>query len=397
MNAAADSPARFADSEQALHEEAVRDVGCGDFGDPSYLEGLRVVLDAYDREAKFHPAGRLAARANLLQLLKTRLRSQRLLKEHAATLSAAIRRPLIVLGLVRTGSTALHHLLGQDPHTQALEYWLAAHPQPRPPRSQWPSLADFQESAAEIEGMYSFDPSLRSIHLMAADLAEECRHLLAQSFTDDSFEVNATVPSYTKWYESGHHQASYFRHRELLRLIGSTAPPDHRWILKYPVHMKHLRALLDVYPDACIVQTHRDPSRVLSSYINLIQGFRAIFEQDIDRRAIAREQLEVWAAGAEKAIAVRREANPAQFFDLYFGDFVADPIGSVKRIYERFDLQLSAEAEQRMRQWHASTPEGKPKGEPDKPRHSMEDVGITRAETLDRFAAYMKYFDLKAE
>ncbi|MFI5398292.1 MAG: sulfotransferase family protein [Candidatus Binatia bacterium] len=390
MNPAVDANARFADSQPALHEEAIRDVGFDDFGDPSYLEGLRVVLDAYDREAKFHPAGRQAARAGLVQALKARLRSQQLLKEHAARLSTEIRRPIFVLGLVRTGSTALHHLLGQDPDTQALEYWLAAHPQPRPPRSQWARLPDFQESAAEIEGMYAFDPSLKSIHLMAPDLAEECRHLLAQSFTDDAFEVNATVPSYTRWYENGHHVASYARHRQLVSLIGSTSP-ERRWILKYPVHMKHLRALLTVYPDACIVQTHRDPTQVLSSYISLIAGFRAIYEQDIDRTAIAREQLEVWAAGADKAIAVRREHAPAQFFDLYFRDFVADPIGSVKCIYERFGLQLSAEGERRMRQWQESNREH------GKHRHSMEDVGITREEILDRFASYMRYFDLKPE
>ncbi|MBI4516962.1 MAG: sulfotransferase [Deltaproteobacteria bacterium] len=382
----------FVQSEQALHEEAMQQSGTGDFGDCSYLEGMRVVLAAYDGEAKFHPAGRQAARATLVQALKTRLRSQQLLQQHAAVLTREIRRPVIVLGLVRTGSTALHHLLGQDPDINVLEYWLAAHPQPRPPRSQWRDLPDFQESAAEIEGMYAFDPSLRGVHLMAPDLAEECRHLLAQSFTDDAYEVNATVPSYTKWYENGHHRAAYLRHRDLIKLIGSTAPADRRWILKYPVHMKHLGALLEVYPDACIVQTHRDPSRVLASYIDLIAGFRAIFEQDIDRAAIGREQLEVWAAGSERAIAVRREHHPSQFFDLYFHEFVADPIGSVRRIYERFGLSLSAAAEERMRQWQQSTPEGK-HGK----RHTMEDVGITRAEVLDRFAAYMKYFDLKPE
>jgi len=393
MHPAPDTLQPFRDTEQALHEEAIAAVGYENFGAPAYLEGLRVVLDAYDHEAKFHPAGRQAARANLLQLLTTRLRSQRLLNQHAATLSPEIRRPIIVLGLVRTGSTALHHLLGQDPNTQTLEYWLAAHPQPRPPRASWEQLPDFQESAAEIEGMYAFDPSLRGIHLMAPELAEECRHLLAQSFADDSFEVNATVPTYTQWYESGHHHAAYARHRELVRLIGSTAPAERRWILKYPVHMKHLRALLAVYPDACIVHTHRDPSRVLSSYINLIAGFRAIFERDIDRAAIAREQLEVWAAGAERAIAVRREQATAQFFDLYFSDFVADPIGSVQRIYERFGVAFAADSERRMRQWQATTPEGKVGTAP----QPVADVGLSRDKILDRFAAYMRYFDLKAE
>src|SRR6185436_571841 len=233
-------------------------------------------------------------------------------------------------------------------------------------------------AAAEIEAMYAFDPGLRKIHLMMPDLAEECRHFLAQSFTDDSFEVNATVPSYTRWYEGGRHVEAYRRHRRLVALLGGG--DARRWVLKYPVHVKHLAALLAVYPDACIVQTHRDPSQVLASYVELIAGFRAIFERDIDRAAIAREQLEVWASGAERAIAVRAAHDPAQFHDVFFRDFIADPIRAVREIYDRFGLTLSAEAEQRMRAWQG----GDPDGAHAKPRR-VEDDAIPRAAVLDRF------------
>jgi hypothetical protein len=382
----------FSASEAALHEEAVRAAGYDDFGDPSYREALRVVLDAYDREARFHEAGRGAARANLVQLLTTRLRSQaQLTRVATAACDTVIRRPIIVLGLVRTGSTALHHLLGQDPSLQVVEYWLAARPRPRPPRVTWDGDPDFQTAAAEIEAMYAFDPGLRRIHLMAPDLAEECRHFLAQSFTDDSFEVNATVPSYTAWYEGGHHVAAYRRHRQLVGLVGGG--DARRWVLKYPVHMKHLGALLAVYPDACIVQTHRDPTQVMASYVELIAGFRAIFERDIDRAAIAREQLEVWAAGAERAMAVRAAHDPAQFHDVLFADFVADPIATVRGVYARFGLTLSPDAERRMRAWQG----GNPDGAQARPRRVGDDASIPRAAVLDRFAAYMRHFDLRPE
>lgn len=383
----------FTASEAALHEEAVALAGSADFGDPAYRDGLQVVLDAYDREAKFHDAGRAAARGNLVQLLATRLRSVERIARGEGKPAAPIRRPIIVLGLVRTGSTALHHLLAQDPQLQCLEYWLAARPRPRPPRAAWESEPDFAASAVEIEAMYAFDPSLRRIHLMAPDLAEECRHFLAQSFTDDSFEVNATVPSYTAWYEGGAHVAAYRHHRALVELVGADDP--RRWLLKYPVHVKHLAALLAVYPDACIVQTHRDPAQVMASYVELIAGFRAIFERDIDRRAIAREQLEVWAAGAERAIAVRAAHDAAQFHDVYFRDFIADPIAAVRGIYARFGLDLSAEAEARMRAWQG----GDPDGAKARPRRAAEDedLGMPRVAVLDRFASYMRHFDLRPE
>jgi len=385
------TPATFTASEAALHEEAVAFAGRTDFGEPSYRDALRVILDAYDREAKFHEAGRAAARGNLVQLLATRLRSEVQLARLPAAVDAAIRRPIIVVGLVRTGSTALHHLLAQDPSLQVIEYWLAARPRPRPPRATWEREPDFQAAAAEIEAMYQFNPGLRKIHLMMPDLAEECRHFLAQSFTDDSFEVNATVPSYTAWYEGGAHVDAYRRHRRLVGLLAGDDP--RRWVLKYPVHVKHLAALLAVYPDACVVQTHRDPAQVMASYVELIAGFRAIFERDIDRAAIAREQLEVWAAGADRAITVRARYDPAQFHDVFFREFVADPIASVRGIYARFGLTLSAEAEGRMRAWQG----GDPDGAHAKPRRASADLGLPRAVVLDRFAGYMRHFDLRPE
>ncbi len=383
-------PTSFRASAAALHAEAICAAGSDDFGEPSYREGLGVLLEAYDREAKLHDAGRAATRANLVQVLTTRLRSEaRLADPTVARAADAIRRPIIVLGLVRTGSTALHHLVAQDPSVQVLEYWLAARPRRRPPRATWGAEADVRTAAAEIEAMYAFDPSLRAIHLMAPDLAEECRHFLAQSFTDDSFEVNATVPSYVAWYEHGRHVETYRRHRRLLGLVGGDDP--RRWVLKYPVHVKHLDALLAAYPDACIVQTHRDPTEVMASYVELVAGFRAIFERDIDHAAIAREQLEGWAAAVERALAVRDAHDPAQFHDVFFEDFVADPIGAVRGIYDRFGLVLSAEAEARMRAWRGGDPEGAAA----RPRRDDARLALPAERIRERFATYLRRFDLR--
>jgi hypothetical protein len=383
----------FASAEDALHAAASAAAGgLDDFGDPSYLEGLRVLLQAYDEEAKFSDTGRQMAWQGLIQPLRARLCARELIRQNPSVLETEIHRPLVVTGLVRTGSTALHHLLGQDPDIQVLEYRLSANPQPRPPREEWEAHPGYRACVAELDAMYAADPSLKAIHFMEAGGPEECRHFLSQGFTDDGFEVNASVPSYTRWYEAKHIRSTYLWHRDLLKLVGSTSP-EKRWILKYPVHMKNLGALLEVYPDACIVQTHRDPTKVMSSYVSLIAGFRALFEDDIDREDIAREQLEVWASGAERAIQVRRGKDESNFFDLHFQEFMADPIACVKRFYDRFDLELSEEGEKRLRAWQ----QGNPQGKHGKHAHSFEEAGISRGEVLERFGAYMDYFDLKPE
>lgn len=381
----------FAESESLLHDLAAREVGADDFGDPAYLEGLRVLLCAYDREARFNPYGRQASFYATLELLKKRLRAEAFWRRDPSVLEHEIRRPIVILGLVRTGSTALHYLMGQDPGTQHLQYWLASSPQPRPPRAAWDDHPDFRTSVAEIEAMYRADPSLKAIHFMMADGPEECRHLLAQGFTDDSFEVNASVPSFSEWYEHADVRPTYLRHKKLVQLIGST-DPGRRWLLKYPVHVRNLSVLLDVYPDACVVWTHRDPSRVLPSYCSLIANFRAIFEDDTDPIQMAERQLELWARGLERALDFRSRCDPAQFYDLHFRDFVADPVGSVKAIYDHFGQPLSEPGEARLEAWNRANPQHK------HGRHVYDDrIGLGRDAILERMGAYMDRFGMKPE
>jgi len=384
----------FAESEDALHEKAAEQVGYDDFGDPGYLEGLRVLLNAYDEEAHFNDYGRAAARETVLDTLRKRLTAERAWKQAPEMLEHSIERPIVICGLVRTGSTALHYLMGQDPDRQSLEYWLAGHPQPRPPRDTWDEHPDYRAAQAEIDGMYAADPSLKAVHFMREDLPEECRHLMMQEFTDDGLEVNASVPSYAAWYEQADLLPTYQRHKKLVQWIGSN-DTDRPWLFKYPVHMRYLADFLEVYPDACVIQTHRDPLSVLPSYISLISGFRGIFEDDIDRSEIAHHVLELWARGAESAIEFRRRRDPAQFYDLHFGQFMKDPVAAVQDIHQHFGLDLSSTGVTALQTWQQENRQHKH----GKHEYSMDpaEIGITSQEILDRFATYMDHFRMTPE
>ncbi|MFN8544432.1 MAG: sulfotransferase [Candidatus Binatia bacterium] len=386
------TPPSFVGSEAALRAAAQKAAGASDFGDPAYEEGLRVLLHAYDREARLNPFGRMMVQAELTGILRNRLAVERALAEQPAIRGQEIRRPIFILGLPRTGTTALHHLLAQDPGNQVLEFWLAAAPAARPPRAEWEANPRFQEAVRGLKMMYFLDPSLKAIHLMTADGPEECRHLLQQSFTDDTFECNATIPSYSAWYAAKDMRATYARHRDVLKLVGSPTP-DRRWVLKYPAHLRHLPELLAVYPDACIVQTHRDPGRMLPSLCSLIAGWRGIYEDDPDRHAIGRWQLDLWSGTMERALAERRHHDPRQFYDIHFREIVADPIGAVRRMYAHFGGPLSEDAERRMRAWHQANPQGK-HGEH---RYSAEEFGLTDAMMAERFAPYLEHFQIPRE
>ena len=380
----------YRESLAELHDNARKAIGFDDFGDPAYRRGLDVLAEAYDREAHLTPFGRMMVTSQLGTLLRNRLVTERALRANPAIEAQPIRRPVFVLGLPRTGTTALHFLLGQDPNTQVLEYWIAASPGPRPPRDAWDKDPRFKQSVRELATTYWLDPSLKAIHLMTADGPEECRHLLSQTFTDDTFDCNATMPSYTDWYSSCDMRPTYRQHKRVLQLIGSTTP-EKRWVLKYPVHMRNLRVVRETYPDACFVQCHRDPSEVLPSLCSLIAGWRAIYEGDVDRAAIARSQTELWAAGMEHGLEVRREQPAGRFFDLDFRDVLSDPVAAVERIYRHFDLPLSDEAARRFKSWRADNPRGK-HGEH---RYTIEEFGMTRAAVHDRFAKYLEHFGMR--
>jgi hypothetical protein len=174
-----------------------------------------------------------------------------------------------------------------------------------------------------------------------------------------------------------------------VKLIGST-DREKRWLLKYPVHLRQLRALLTVYPDACVIQTHRDPWTVMRSYTNMVASYRTFFEGDADRRDIARTEMESWSDAAERAIPIRAEFPRARFYDLHFPDFMADPIGTVKKIYADFDQDLSDEGEQALRAWHGANPQGA------HGRHVYSDdsLGLTRDQVHERFAIYMDHYGI---
>ena len=384
--------AGFAAREAALLDAARRATGLDEFGADAWREHLRVLLRAYDEESRLSEAGRQMVEGEIGGALAARLACEAAWRRDPALLRHEIRRPLFILGLPRSGTTALHWLLAQDPANQVLEYWLAAAPRPRPPRASWDAEPAFQGAVEVLKWIYQTDPGLKAIHWMEADGPEECRHLFVQSFLDHTFDSNATIPGYTKYFEAQDMRGAYRRHRDVLKLVGSTSP-ERRWVLKYPAHMRELDVLLETYPDACIVQTHRDPARVLPSICSLVTGWRSLYEGSADAHAIGRWQLELYASMMEHAMEVRARARAAQFCDFPFRELVADPVGAIARLYDHFGFELSADAERRMRAWQADNPQGKHGGH----HYTLEEFGLREGEIAERFARYTERFEVAPE
>lgn len=382
------SKTSFVSREQEFHDIAIRGVdGYDNFGDPSYLEGLRRLLYSYDNEARLHTVGKMTAVYQTVGLLAARLHTERWFEMKPESAGIAIERPIIITGMVRTGSTALHYLMGANPDMQCLQYWLALHPQPRPPRKTWEAATDYQHAVIELDMMYQAGKSmLEAIHYMMPDGPDESGRLLGQSFSDDRFEVVSTIPTYADWYINTVHRETYQRHRRTMQLIGSYEP-DKRWLFKYPVHMRNLDALLEAYPDACIIWTHRDPADVLPSYVSLCAHFRSLFEHSLDRDQIAIDQKEAWARAVENGMRLRK-GREHQFYDVYFNDFMANPIGEVEKAYAYFDQPFSDEARRALEAWRDTH---KP-GQFGTHNYTRDDFGQSRERIHERYAEYIAQY-----
>ncbi len=365
-----------------LHQSATRFSGLDDFGDDDHREGLAVLLDSYGRDADLTPLGKKVHRALLRGALIARLFSQdgwNRFPEHA---EVSVDRPVFVTGLPRTGSTALHRLLTADPAHQGLEVWLTDMPQPRPPRHTWADNPVFRQIQAGYEQHHVEHPEFLGAHEMSAEQVEECWQLLRQSMKSISFECLAHLPTYSSWLAGQDWTAAYRRHRRNLQLIG-LADGHRRWVLKNPSHLFALDALLEVYPDALVIQTHRAPRTIIASVCSLNEQASAGWSTTYRGAVVGRSQLELWARGAETFEDARGRHDPAQFLDVGYDDFVADPLATVETIYARLGRSPDPEAVAAMRSL-LGTGASRPAH-----RYTLDDYGLTEDEVDDRFARYL--------
>jgi hypothetical protein len=367
-----------------LLASASRMVGLDDFGsdDDNYREALGVILDSYQREAELTPLGSKICRVYLRSALAARLLANAAWEQHPQYADVPVERPIFVTGLVRTGTTALHRLLSADPDHQGLQMWLAEFPQPRPPRDTWASNPVYQQIDAQFAQHHIENPDFMGLHYMTAGEVEECWQLLRQTVHAVAYETLAHIPSYAQWLSKQDWTPTYQRHRKNLQLIGLN-DVGKRWVLKNPSHLFALDALMATYPDALIVQTHRPVETIMASMCSLAEAATEGWSNAFVGAQVGFDQMETWSRGLERFNTERAKHNPAQFYDVDYFDFIADPVDTVEGIYRYFDMPLTGSAMLAMQEIHAESKTG-----PRAPKHSysLADYGLTADAVKARFA-----------
>jgi len=378
----------------SLLQSARKNASLTDFGHDSFRAPLERLVASLESEAQLTLLGRVIARRDLLRLLENRLRQVDLRKQHREINWERIERPLFILGLPRTGTSILHELMAQDPANRVPMTWEVMHPFPPPETRTFHSDPRIAQVDAHFSGIDRLLPDFKTMHPMGARLPQECVVITQHEFASMVWHTSNRVPSYQNWLDGADLRHVYESHKRWLQVLQWKAPAE-RWVLKSPGHLWALESLLAVYPDARIVQNHRDPLKVVASLVSLVCTLRSLATEEIDPHEIGRDWTQRLAAGLDHATRVRDEAKlpESQVFDVPFRAFMADEIAMVRKIYEHFGMQYTAEAERRMRAFLAANAADK------HGRHTYDLSlgGLDEATERKRYAAYQQRFAIPSE
>jgi Sulfotransferase family len=384
-------PGRGLDA-QTLIAGAIEETGLDDFGPGDMDEALGRLTEALASEGALTELGGQIMKLRLETLLCNRLLIADVHKKHpdiAEEPIGAPDAPLFIIGLPRTGTTALSNLLAADPAIRSLRLWESSAPVP-PPESATehddPRIAD---AAAGLEAMYSAFPKMRSLYFQTATGPTECQDLFGMAFRTAHFDGMAHVPSYVQWVLDCDMTPAYDMHRRTLQLLQWHCGP-RRWHLKTPVHMLSLDALDAAYPDACFLWTHRDPGAVLGSVCSLVQYTRSWVGEPGDPVGLGAGQLHQWAEAIRRAMDFRARHGETRFADVSFDVLNADPVRAVDHAYARLGLELDGPRRDAVGAWARQHPPGSHGTH----EYALEDFGLDRGAVGVAFEQYTERFDL---
>jgi len=325
----------------------------------------------------------------LVDAAAVRMKVDNWLDTHPELAERPIEKPLFVFGLPRTGTTLVINLLAADPARRSFLRWEINEPVPPATPEELHAGPRYAAAQAQAEMAVKYMPHIAAIHMEWADSPTECQFLMTPSFVSQVYESQAYIPTYRDWFlNEADYRPSFAFHKRFLQVL--QANTGGRWTLKNPWHPLYLDALLDTYPDAQLVMTHRDPAEVLGSACSLIKAVRPIYTDREDLHAIGRDFIETFEVMIARMIAFREKHGWDVIHDVQYADTLKDPIGVVRGIYAKFGETLTPEAEAAMTAYMADNQQGKH----GKHTYALEDYGLSKAMVHERFGDYIERFGI---
>jgi Sulfotransferase family len=374
----------------AQRKEELTDWGPGEFERP-----LGVLLADY-AETDLNAVGLHIIRSGLVHSLRIRLRTQEWIRRHPEILDEPVAAPIVVVGMMRSGTTLLQRLLAADQRFHCAYGWEVVEVAPRLGYDF--SAADPRIAVSETREAKSRElaPELFAIHPMYAQEAEEEIVFLADAFLSHVPESGAHLPHYRAWLDEQDFTPAYAYLRRMLQFLqwqkrqqGRESRERHGWVLKSPAHLGYLDVLRAHFPDLQIVHMHRDPRTTIASGASLNATLHAMHTDTVDRPRVGAQWLQRMGWTNDRAMQIRDgwSDDAERVTDIGFDDAVADPVGQVARVYDAVGLPLTVEAESAMRRWLAERPR-----ESARPPYGLETYGLRPEQVDERFTLYNKHF-----
>ncbi len=381
---------------ESMIEEALKLAGGPtDFGDPTFRKGLDRSCEALEQEAKLSETGRYLFRMKFVNQLVNRLRIEDAYKRHPEIAQEKLEAPVVIVGLPRTGTTKLHRLLACDPRFWWMAWWEACYPVPFADEVPGHPDGRIAKARGDVDLMVQAMPALTAIHPMNADLADEEFILMEHSFLC-GLNAYADVPGYMAWLDQQDQTPPYRFLQRCMQFLQwqkrQRGLAGERWVLKAPHHLLRMDTLLKVFPDARVIQTHRDPVQAIPSIASFIHTLWGIYSSEADAVRAGRDWNDTMHRALSHTMKQRETAPEGRFLDVRFKDTVQKPMEVAQKVYQFLGLPLPPDVDARMRAWLA---------EDEKTRHGRHDYapetyGMTAGQLRRDFAPYRQKYILEA-
>ncbi len=378
-------------SADQLEDGARAATGLHDFGSPYYREGLERTVEALNAEAELSDMGRVIQHATISNALIQRLKIEDTYAQHPEIDDEVVGGPVFIIGLPRTGTTALSQLVAADPQFRSLRMWESQAPTPPPEAATQHTDPRIAQAEAGLQMLNDMFPLMKTLHNSEATAPTECQDLMGMSFRTFHFDGVVRVPGYLAWLMHCDMRETYTFHRQVLKLLQWHCPPV-LWHLKTPVHMFALDALVEAYPNAKFMWSHRDPAKVMGSVCSLIRYVRSWSSDRDDPEELGAEQLDSWSDAIRRAMDFRKRVGDDRFSDVAFGDLQVDPVNTLAASYESLGLTFTDAAAHSVEQWARGHRPGS-RGAHD---YNLADYGLTSEGVRERFAEYLRTYDATA-
>jgi hypothetical protein len=376
--------------ETSLLTHAMANTGLSDFGDDNWRPHFRMLLKLIEAEAKLNFFGRLWTRSDFLTYLEARLQIVDAYRKHPEIEDEVVKEPIFIVGFGRSGTTILHEVLSNDPQFRSVQRWEELFPAPPPEEATYRTDPRIAKAQGLVDVINAVSPEWKKMHAWGGDIPVEDIEFTYPAFLSEVWPLGFQIPSWEPYFaqqDVGHHFAW---HKKTLKYLQWKYKKPH-WLMKNPTHLPRLPRLLEFYPDAKFIFTHRDPITSGDSVVN-VQGVIFYWRTDepwsgntIDEWVLADQRAKMWddvIDWIETGV-----IKPGSFANFQYHEFIDAPLTAIEKAYGDLGLAMTDEARERMRAFLAARPQHQ------HGKHTYKRAGHIDEVASDERRKYRRYQD----